>query len=392
MMTKTMKKILIHTCSFLLLFGALLHPIQQVKAQTLSGLIGLDFADRDAAYENLSLNMTGWKVGTILSNEPYAVVTQLCANCAAVRVWTGIVVRESNDLMTYWDELRLDGQGKVVVHLTDLKVTIRGYFAAKSQQSFRTKAYLGKIPWADIPTDAETIAAKTMKVPSTGILNLYGITFQDPDMVVSPTLGPVKKSQEIPSLVPSIKPWVKIAIPITPRDINDHWAKNDILDLMGKTIIDGFEDQTIRPEDTLSRAQFISLVVKALGLETPAATVVGYQDVQEHWAAPLIAAAQQVGVLDQQPASLQFNPDSPMPRMEMATILARILNVYGRYSIAGKLSFKDVGSLPEIDRNDLQAVVNVGIIGGYDDNTFSPTGLLKRAEGFKVISKLIPLL
>lgn len=52
--------------------------------------------------------------------------------------------------------------------------------------------------------------------------------------------------------------------------IEDHWAYNVMDDLINADIIDGFmdgQDMYVKPEDSVTRAQFVKLIVSALGLK-----------------------------------------------------------------------------------------------------------------------------
>ena len=48
-------------------------------------------------------------------------------------------------------------------------------------------------------------------------------------------------------------------------DIADHWAKTDIDYLTAKGIVNGVSDTEFAPEKPVTRAEFLTLVLKALG-------------------------------------------------------------------------------------------------------------------------------
>ncbi|TVY10415.1 S-layer homology domain-containing protein [Paenibacillus cremeus] len=369
-----------------------------VSSSPLSQVQGLNSLERNKLYEGITFNTAGWQIGTIVSKEPYAVVTAFDEKGPIVRVWTGVLVREGSDLETNWDELRVSTAGKVLLHVTDLDATIPGYFASPSKDMFKSKAYLGAYPWADIPTDPEAEKAGSDKVTSNIALHVYGNISMDKSEVVSTNLGPIKKEAAIPDTVPALKRFGEIAVPKLPVDATTHWAKDEILDLMKKSIIEGYDDHTIRPDRTLSRAEFLTLLVKTLGLSaagkgTITGEELGYIDLNTHWALPAIEEAQQFGLLDKKPASFKFEPDAPMSRIEMIGLLGRVLQKYGAAGSGASEApgFSDTGSLTEASKAALQAVVGAGIVGGYPDGTFRPDGKLTRAEAFKVISRLFQL-
>jgi hypothetical protein len=353
---------------------------------------GLDYEERDKQYEALKLSPAGWQVGMVISKEPYAVVTKVDTMGANVRIWTGVIARDYNDLLVYWDEIRVESSGRVAFHATDVGETMTDYFENASQESYRTKAYLGKFPWADIPTDAEAALEGSSKVSSDGVVNVYGIVFQDQNRAQASSPGPVKKETDIPDVVPTLKRFKETAVTKLPSDAESHWAQEEILDLMKKSIIEGYEDHTIRPDRTLSKAEFITLLVKSLGIDPAKSGVSGYEDMNNHWSGPMIAAAQGSGLLEAKPVDLNFAPDMAISRMEMAELINRILLKYKVTLKAESLTFTDTGRLPEANKAALKAVVNAGIVGGYPDGSFRPEGSLTRAEAFKVISRVIHLL
>lgn len=360
------------------------NPFIQVK--------GLDSEDRSKQYEAMKLSPAGWKVGMVLSNEPFAVVTKVDTEGANVRIWTGVLTRELNTLQVFWDEIRVENSGKLDFRVTDELEVVKGYFASSSQEYYRTKVYLGKVPWADIPTDPEAALKGSSVVPAEGSLNVYGIAFKNTNIVISPTLGPVKQEKNIPAQIPTLKKFKETSIAKLPTDAEGHWAKEEILDLMKKSIIEGYEDQTIRPDRTLSKAEFVTLLVKSLGYEPTTTEVSGYTDLGKHWARTFVATAQESGLLDRKTNQLNFGPDSAISRIEMVELINRILSKYGVSVKTEAVSLKDTASLTDANKSALQVVVNAGIVGGYPDGSFRPQGSLTRAEAFKVISRVLNLL
>jgi hypothetical protein len=415
---------------------------------------GLDSMDRDSAYEGMTFQTAGWQIGTVISKSPYAVVTAFDENGPIVRVWTGVIVRENNDLQTYWDQLRINSEGKVILHATDIDATIAGYFASSSQIMYRSKAYAGQSVWVDIPTDAEaeqagaaavkadmelraypkvprlgsnaetaaagtggmgsnaeTAAAGTgamgsnagAPAPGAGGTAAPGASAGDKTaaaggaadaVVIELAATPVSSALQaaavdVPDVIPAFRAFPEAESKPFPIDAESHWARSEIAELVNKSIIEGYEDQTIRPDRTLSKAEFVTLLVKTLGLNTGPSGKTGYIDLDEHWSMPVISAAQQFGLLDKKPAALQFEPDAAISRIEMVELAGTLLQRFGAAGAAEALPFGDTDSLPDSGKAALQAVVAAGIVRGYPDGTFRPAGSLTRAEAFKVVAALL---
>lgn len=65
-------------------------------------------------------------------------------------------------------------------------------------------------------------------------------------------------------------------------DIAGHWVEDDIRELVAVGAVTGYPDGTYRPQSTITRAEFSSVLRGALGLaEVPAAT---FSDTIGHWA------------------------------------------------------------------------------------------------------------
>ena len=51
------------------------------------------------------------------------------------------------------------------------------------------------------------------------------------------------------------------------QDIKNHWAQKEIEDLAGRGIIDGIDNHSFQPDGTMTRAQFVTIIAKALKLQ-----------------------------------------------------------------------------------------------------------------------------
>lgn len=59
---------------------------------------------------------------------------------------------------------------------------------------------------------------------------------------------------------------VNAAAPVVLKDIDNHWAKDSITRAVAKGYVDGYEDATFRPDQTITRAEFIKMAVTAQGI------------------------------------------------------------------------------------------------------------------------------
>lgn len=171
----------------------------------------------------------------------------------------------------------------------------------------------------------------------------------------------------------------KEAVQVNLTDISGHWAENNIKQLVAAGAIDGYPDSTFKPENSITRAEFASILVKAFGLESQSGKV--FADTVGHWAEEVISTAAYYGVVEGY-GDNKFGPDEYITREQMA---AMIMNVAKLTPVIEELSFEDQSSISAWARGSLATAVKNGIIEGYPDNTVRPQGKATRAEAVTVI-------
>lgn len=116
---------------------------------------------------------------------------------------------------------------------------------------------------------------------------------------------------------------------IPPRyiDIRNHWAKTEISTLSYQGIINGYKDGLFKPEQEMTRVEWIALLDRALGLdeETSTETSIQFSDIpQDYWAYGPIMHAVQKGIVNGYNDGT-FRPNQMISREEMVEILYRAL-------------------------------------------------------------------
>lgn len=170
---------------------------------------------------------------------------------------------------------------------------------------------------------------------------------------------------------------------IKPSDIAGHWAETGIEQLVDQGHIAGYPDGTFRPDASITRAEFTTLIVKAFGLEAKTEKV--FSDTKEHWARDFIAAAAAnriVSGYDNQ----EFGPDEMITREQMAVMIVQAIQAK---PAAGEITYQDGESIPPWATGWIAAAVNNNLMSGYPDNTFRPQANASRAEAATVINKAL---
>jgi serine protease len=169
-------------------------------------------------------------------------------------------------------------------------------------------------------------------------------------------------------------------------DIEGHWARDELLKLMSKGILQGSGELEFQPDRNMTRAEAVAAITRAYGLRSQATN--SFNDVLEiHWAHTAISAAVQAGIVNGYPDG-SFRPDAPVTRMEMTAMLARALGIEV-LTTPMAAPFSDVeesywgsGLLLEMRTK--------GWISGYDDGSFDTERFATRAEFSALISRTLP--
>lgn len=165
-------------------------------------------------------------------------------------------------------------------------------------------------------------------------------------------------------------------------DINSHWAKAEIKDFILKGYIDGYNDGTFRPDNSITRAEFIKLVNRAFNYTTQGTKT--FKDVASNeWYYNEVLIATNAGYIDGYNDDT-FRPNDKISREEVAKIVATINNKSGD----GVLNFKDNKDISDWAKPYVDAVSDNNLMGGYDGNIFKPKANITRAESVTTLSRV----
>lgn len=169
-------------------------------------------------------------------------------------------------------------------------------------------------------------------------------------------------------------------------DIKGHWAESFITTLVNDGYIKGYTDNTFRPDRTISRAEFLTIVMNIKGLQASTSAANSFSDINGHWARGLINRAVNEGIVIKSEYSGTFKPDQALKRSEAAAMMVRAL---GQSSSTGTISFKDKAEVEKsVYRGYIVAAYNLGLINGYNDGTFKPFALVTRAQACTMVNNL----
>jgi alpha-tubulin suppressor-like RCC1 family protein len=145
--------------------------------------------------------------------------------------------------------------------------------------------------------------------------------------------------------------------------------------LVGLGIINGYSDNTFRPNNTLTRAQAAIMIVRAAGISTEGVSS-NFTDVpSSHAAHKFISAAYQAGIINGY-SDGTFKPNANVTRAQIAIMVQRAFNVQSSGTI---ITFTDVpeGYAP---KKFIEILASQKIVNGYSDGTFKPLNNVTRAQ------------
>nr|WP_245773183.1 S-layer homology domain-containing protein [Paenibacillus catalpae] len=179
------------------------------------------------------------------------------------------------------------------------------------------------------------------------------------------------------------------AAPAAPdfSDISGHWAAASIRSAVSAGIVNGYSDGTFKPELTVTREEFIAMLMRALKSDDPGAAL-SFKDtsVIGAWAKAAVAQAVSAGITSGYPDGT-FRPGSKISRAEMVVMIAKALKLTTEEDAV--TSFSDHAEIPVWARGAVKAVADKGIVQGRLNNRFVPEGTATRAEAITVIMKLL---
>lgn len=170
-----------------------------------------------------------------------------------------------------------------------------------------------------------------------------------------------------------------------PRDIQGHWAQNTINKWVDKGDISGYPDGTFRPNNMITRAEFVVLVNNAMGY-----TKTGYayfSDVPSYyWGKNAIQTGVEAGYISGD-GDGTFRPNDPVTRQEAAAMISRILGL--KQNDSQSYRYTDSYAISNWAKGVVGAVSDAGIMAGYPDGSFGPNRVLTRAEAVLALDKTI---
>ncbi|MDD4170120.1 MAG: S-layer homology domain-containing protein, partial [Desulfotomaculaceae bacterium] len=163
-----------------------------------------------------------------------------------------------------------------------------------------------------------------------------------------------------------------------PSDIQGHWAEQQIREGINEGVIEGYPDGTFRPDNYVTRAEFVTLVNRFFGFIEKAE--INFNDVSStDWFYEEIAKGVKAGSITGYPDG-SMRPNNYISCEEAAAILTKLHNLQIPENFDAINKFDDFNLIPEWSKQYINAVVVNCLMIGYPDNTLRPARFISRAE------------
>ncbi|WP_336787464.1 S-layer homology domain-containing protein [Paenibacillus sp. MMO-177] len=176
-----------------------------------------------------------------------------------------------------------------------------------------------------------------------------------------------------------------------PGDIDDHWAYDELDNFVNADLLKGSLDSAgntlVKPDLAISRAEFVAILVRALGLTTADAGKTFADVPAGKWYTDPIRVASSLGIVNGL-TETTFGPNELIKRGEIATMVVRAFESSVKFEGEAK-TFSDV---PEYFATPFIAKASqAGIVRGATATTFKPYANATRAEAVVMVQRALDL-
>ncbi len=170
------------------------------------------------------------------------------------------------------------------------------------------------------------------------------------------------------------------------------WAAEAVEYLAKYKIVSG-SDGLFYPNRSITRAEFVKILVLAFGLYDRKAVCLFYDVPRESWQYPYIASAKNLGITSGI-TDTEFGPDLPITREQMVTLAhkATFLDKDSQTHFtdgSDLISFADESEISAYASEAANTFLRLGIIKGDENGMFNPKNNATRAEACKMIYSII---
>lgn len=176
-------------------------------------------------------------------------------------------------------------------------------------------------------------------------------------------------------------------------DIQGHWAESSIESLQEKGVVNGYGNGLFGPNDKITRAQIMKIALKAFGQDTVDSTGTApssFKDVTaSDWFNSYVETGAAIGIISGYKDG-SFKPENPVTRAEALKI---ILEAAGFTDLTALTpNFTDVDTVTDWFAKYTSFAKTAELSTGYSDGSFRGNQPITRAEVCVLVQKVVDYL
>lgn len=176
-------------------------------------------------------------------------------------------------------------------------------------------------------------------------------------------------------------------------DLEGHWAKKEVEEMAARGIVEGVAEDQFGPEQSVTRAQFVTLVSRALKLPE-GDTSSPFTDVERsEWYGNHVYAAYRAKLVSGVEAD-RFAPNDLITREQLAVLMVNAYLYQKNMKLADivvtqEVKFADEGTVSEWARSAVRVASALGLMSGDEQGRFNPAERTTRAQAAVVLYRLL---
>lgn len=173
-----------------------------------------------------------------------------------------------------------------------------------------------------------------------------------------------------------------------------HWAYKALKVLAARHVITGISETEFNPKGSTTRAEFVAMLGRSLGLQATKAND-QFLDVNvSDWFARDVAAAYEAGIVTGVTAT-NFAPKAEITREEMAVLMVRAYEYVQKNKSTNENQLVSLNDLEEVSawaKAGVSSAIKLGLMKGRSSSAFAPQSSTTRAETAQAIFNILQLI
>lgn len=164
-----------------------------------------------------------------------------------------------------------------------------------------------------------------------------------------------------------------------------HWAYTAIENLSNRGVVDGNDDGTFGPDNSITREAFVKMLVTAMNTELKTVEVPFNDVLRDAWYYKYVSTAVEKGIVNGIEDDI-FGVGRNITRQDICTLIYR---AFYANETADDANCADYASVSDYAKTAVSVMYKHGILEGDDDGNFNPQSNATRAEVAAIFYRLL---